>query len=98
MDTVEDFKCMDPHEFFIVRHLLSIWDNGRGVVKVKDLLNLTQVGSPSMVHRKVMALRRKKFFNVVKDPMDMRSKILIPSSRLQRALDQMDKNLEATPF
>ena len=96
MDSVEDLKFMDPHEFYIVRHLLSLWDNGEGEVKVKDLLELNHVGSPSMVHRKVVSLRRKKYISVVKDPMDARSKILIPSMRLHRALKQMDKNMEVS--
>ena len=95
LDSVEEFRLMDPHEYYIVRHLLSLWDNGRGVVRVKDLLSLSHVGSPSMVHRKVSNLRRKNFLKAVNDPGDARIKILVPSLKLQRVIQKLDENIHS---
>jgi len=95
LDSVEEFRLLDPHEYYIVRHLLSIWDNGRGVVRVKDLLSLSQVGSPSMMHRKVGNLRRKNFLKAVNDPGDARIKILVPSLKFQRVIQKLDENIHS---
>lgn len=83
VEALPDGGFMDANESALLEAVVLRWHEDRPMT-VREAINLSSLGSPATLHKRITRLRQKDMLTTFSEPGDRRAKFLIPT---QQALD-----------
>jgi len=101
VEALPDGQSMDANESALLEAVVLRWHAGQPMT-VREAINLSDLGSPATLHKRITRLRQKALLSAHSEEGDRRAKYLVPT---QQALDyfhhlgqtmQLAQTLQAT--
>ncbi len=83
VEALPDGQSMDANESALLEAVVLRWHTGQPMT-VREAINLSALGSPATLHKRITRLRQKELLSAHSEEGDRRAKYLVPT---QQALD-----------
>ncbi len=83
VEALPDGQSMDANESALLEAVVLRWHAGQPMT-VREAINLSALGSPATLHKRITRLRQKELLSAHTEQGDRRAKYLVPT---QQALD-----------
>ncbi len=83
VEALPDGQSMDANESALLEAVVLRWHAGQPMT-VREAINLSDLGSPATLHKRITRLRQKELLSAHSEEGDRRAKYLVPT---QQALD-----------
>ncbi len=83
VEALPDGQSMDANESALLEAVVLRWHAGQPMT-VREAINLSALGSPATLHKRITRLRQKELLSAHSEQGDRRAKYLVPT---QQALD-----------
>ncbi len=85
--------AMDANETALLEAVVLRWHEGHPMT-VRESINLSALGSPATLHKRVTRLRLKEMLATYNEPGDRRAKFLIPTPKALEYFEQLGQSMQ----
>ncbi len=85
--------AMDANETALLEAVVLRWHEGHPMT-VRESINLSALGSPATLHKRVTRLRLKEMLATYNEPGDRRAKFLIPTERTLDYFNNLGQSMQ----
>lgn len=93
VEALPDGAPMDANESILLEAVVLRWHEGRAMT-VREAINLSDLGSPATLHKRITRLRNKDMLSTYSEPGDRRAKFLIPTQQALEYFDRLGQSLQ----
>ena len=93
VEALPDGSPMDANESALLEAVVLRWHEGHAMT-VREAINLTALGSPATLHKRITRLRNKDMLTTYSEVGDRRAKFLIPTPQALDYFDRLGQSLQ----
>lgn len=82
--------ALSANERVLLEYIVLAWHE-QSPMAVRDAIVLGELGSPATLHKRVIQLRTLGFLEVLPDPSDRRTKLLVPTEKALHYFEQLGR-------
>lgn len=93
VDALPTGQSMDANESALLEAVVLRWHAGEPMT-VREAINLSELGSPATLHKRITRLRNKELLSAHSEPGDRRAKYLVPTEQALAYFHQLGQTMQ----